>query len=89
MFFTEEAKIMEINNKKTLKLKYKPNIRKTAVFVVKNIFKMLYLKRIVCIDGKTMRGNRQKEEKPLHIVSAWSKEDGFCMGQKAVLDYTI
>ena len=89
MLFTEEAKIMEIHNKKTLKLKYKPNIRKTAVFVVKNIFKMLYLKRIVCIDGKTMRGNRQKEEKPLHIVSAWSKEDGFCMGQKAVLDYTI
>lgn len=44
------------------------------------------LKRIVCIDGKTMRGNRQKEEKPLHIVSAWSKEDGFCMGQKAVLE---
>lgn len=42
MLFTEEAKIMEINNKKTLKLEYKPNIRKTAVFVVKNIFKMLY-----------------------------------------------
>ena len=44
------------------------------------------LKRIVCIDGKTMRGNRRKEEKPLHIVSAWSKEDGFCMGQKAVME---
>ncbi len=33
MLFTEEAKIMEINNKKTLKLEYKPNIRKTAVFL--------------------------------------------------------
>ena len=33
MLFTEEAKIMEINNKKTLKPKYKPNIRKTAVFL--------------------------------------------------------
>ena len=31
-----------MNNKKTLKLEYKPNIRKTAVFVVKNIFKMLH-----------------------------------------------
>lgn len=44
------------------------------------------LKRIVCIDGKTMKGSRKKEKKPLHIVSAWSKEDGFCMGQKAVLE---
>ena len=42
------------------------------------------IKKIICIDGKTMRGNSQKEEKPSHIVSAWSKEDGFCLGQKAV-----
>lgn len=42
------------------------------------------LKKIICIDGKTMRGNKQKEEKPSHVVSAWSKEDGFCLGQKAV-----
>ncbi len=44
------------------------------------------LKKIVCIDGKTMRGNKNKGEKPLHIVSAWSKEDGFCMGQRAVME---
>ena len=36
------------------------------------------------IDGKTMRGNRRKGEKANHIVSAWSKEDGYCLGQKAV-----
>ena len=42
------------------------------------------LKKIICIDGKTMCGNKRKEEKPSHIVSAWSKEDGFCLGQKAV-----
>lgn len=42
MLFTEEAKIMEMNNKKTLKLEYKPNIRKIAVFVVKNMFKILH-----------------------------------------------
>ena len=42
------------------------------------------LKKIICIDGKTMCGNRRNEEKPAHIVTAWSKEDGFSLGQKAV-----
>ena len=42
------------------------------------------IKKIICIDGKTMRGNNTKEGKPSHIVSAWCKEDGFCLGQKAV-----
>jgi len=46
------------------------------------------LKKIICIDGKTMRGNSQNKEKPSHIVSAWSKEDGFCLGQKAVEEKT-
>lgn len=44
------------------------------------------LKKIICIDGKTMRGNRKGEERPSHIVSAWSKEDGLCLGQKAVME---
>lgn len=42
------------------------------------------LKKIICIDGKTMCANKRKEEKASHIVSAWSKEDGVCLGQKAV-----
>lgn len=42
------------------------------------------LKKIICIDGKTMRSNKRKEGKPSHIVSAWSREDGICLGQKAV-----
>lgn len=42
------------------------------------------LKKIIAIDGKTMRGNQQNGEKPGHIVSAWSDEDGFCLGQTAV-----
>lgn len=41
------------------------------------------LKKIICIDGKTMRGNGNRNQKPSHIVSAWSDEDGFCLGQKA------
>ena len=42
------------------------------------------LKKIICIDGKTMRGNRTKEQKANHIVSAWCDTDGFCLGQKKV-----
>ena len=43
------------------------------------------LKKIICIDGKTMRSNKKRGDgKAAHIVSAWSKEDGFCLGQKAV-----
>lgn len=41
-------------------------------------------KKIICIDGKTMRSNKRKDSKPCHIVSAWSREDGFCLGQKGV-----
>jgi len=41
-------------------------------------------KKIICIDGKTMRGNGNRKQKPNHIVSAWSDEDEFCLGQKAV-----
>lgn len=36
------------------------------------------------IDGKTMKGNRSKEQSPLHIVSAYSKEDGVCFAQVPV-----
>ena len=42
------------------------------------------LKKIICIDGKTMRSNKRGAGKAAHIVSAWSKEDGFCLRQKAV-----
>lgn len=44
------------------------------------------LKKIICVDGKTMRGNKRKNKKPCHIVSAWSREDGYCLGQKAVTE---
>lgn len=42
------------------------------------------IKKNICIDGKTMRANKRKDGRPSHIVSAWSREDGFCLGQKAV-----
>lgn len=42
------------------------------------------IKKIICIDGKTMRSNKCGERKPNHIVSAWCREDGYCLGQKTV-----
>lgn len=48
------------------------------------VFVVVLIKKIFCIDGKTMCENRRNEEKPAHIVTAWSKEDGFPLGQKAV-----
>ena len=44
------------------------------------------LKKIICIDGKTMRGNKRKDSQPSHVVSAWCREDGFCLGQRAVAE---
>ncbi len=41
------------------------------------------LRKIICIDGKTMRSNKRQDRKPNHIVSAWCKEDGICLGQRA------
>ena len=41
------------------------------------------IKKILCIDGKTMRGTRNKNQEPLHVVSAWSRENGVCFGQKS------
>jgi transposase DDE domain len=46
------------------------------------------LKKIICIDGKTMRGSSSKEHKAQHIVSAWSDTDGICLGQKTVEEKT-
>ena len=42
------------------------------------------LRKIISMDGKTMRGNTRNGSKPSHVVSAWCDEDGFCLGQVAV-----
>jgi len=41
------------------------------------------LKQVLCIDGKTLRGNGNKNQDALHVVSAWSKQNGVCFGQKS------
>ena len=42
------------------------------------------LRKLICIDGKTICSNKSKDGKASHIISAWSRKDGFCLGQKAV-----
>lgn len=45
------------------------------------------VKRLLAIDGKTQRGNGNKNQKGNHIVSAVD-ERGFCLGQKRVEEKT-
>lgn len=45
------------------------------------------VKRLLAIDGKTQRGNGNKNQKANHIVSAVD-EKGFCLGQKRVEEKT-
>lgn len=45
------------------------------------------VKRLLAIDGKTQRGNGNKNQKANHIVSAVD-ERGFCLGQKRVEEKT-
>ena len=41
---------------------------------------------IIAIDGKTLRGSRgwNEEDRPLHLLHAWSVEQGICLGQVSV-----
>lgn len=46
------------------------------------------LKKVLNIDGKTMRGSGNKEHKALHVISAWCDEDRISLGQKVVDEKT-
>src|ERR1700733_4174009 len=41
---------------------------------------------VVAIDGKTLRGSRgwNEEDRPLHLLHAWSMQQGICLGQVSV-----
>ena len=41
---------------------------------------------IIAIDGKTLRGSRgwSEEDRPLHLLHAWSTKYGICLGQVSV-----
>lgn len=40
--------------------------------------------KFLAVDGKTMRGNHQNDELPLHIVTAYNVQEGLSFGQIAV-----
>jgi len=42
------------------------------------------LERVVAIDGKTVRGSKDTfhGKSPIHLVHAWSVENGICLGQR-------
>jgi len=42
------------------------------------------LRKILNLDGKTIRGSGNIHNKALHVISAWSKEDGISLGQQTV-----
>ena len=42
------------------------------------------LKKVLNIDGKTMRGTASAKKKALHVVSAYSSEEGISLGQVVV-----
>lgn len=42
--------------------------------------------KVIPIDGKTLRHSFDKDQKPLHLVSAWAAENHFVLGQVAVED---
>lgn len=41
---------------------------------------------VIAIDGKTLRGSRgwNEEDRPLHLLHAWSTKQGICLGQISV-----
>lgn len=38
---------------------------------------------IISIDGKTLRGSKDGDQKPLHMISAWANENQLVLGQMA------
>lgn len=42
------------------------------------------LRKLLAIDGKTMRGNASSTQKAAHIVTAYNVSDGICFGQTMV-----
>ena len=41
-------------------------------------------REIISVDGKTMRGSGSKEQKPIHMVSAWANKAKAVFGQMVV-----
>jgi len=50
---------------------------------VQSIKEVGVLERVISIDGKTVRGSKDSfhHRSPLHLIHAWSVENGICLGQ--------
>lgn len=44
------------------------------------------LQKQICMDGKTIRGASKRADHPLHMVSAWVREDKISLGQLRVAE---
>ena len=42
----------------------------------------------LCVDGKTLRGSKDSDRSPRHVISVWAKENGLVLAQKAVGEKT-
>jgi predicted transposase YbfD/YdcC len=42
----------------------------------------------LCVDGKTLRGSKDGDRNPTHVISVWVKENGLVLAQKAVGEKT-
>ncbi len=64
-----------------------PDAMEIALIQVMNILK-IKKEKTICFDGKTMRGtvNTGIGKQAMHILNAWSTENGICIGQKKVDD---
>ena len=45
-------------------------------------------REVISVDGKTMRGSGGKEQKPIHMVSAWASKARAVFGQMSVEEKT-
>ena len=43
---------------------------------------------IISIDGKTVRGSKSEERRPIHMISAWATEQELVLGQISVEEKT-
>lgn len=48
------------------------------------VFRQIIQGDILCIDGKTARGSRKKNERGIHLLNVWSHNNGVVIGQGAV-----
>lgn len=66
-----------------------PDAMEATLIQVMNILKKKK-ETTICFDGKTMRGtvDTGMGKKAMHILNAWSTENGMCLGQKKVDDKT-